>query len=223
MVMFTVYRSRRLLEIAEQAGEPDNAPVTELLEKAFDAAIDFMRRNYFRSIETLVNDIKARANNDGISGDTACEEILELIEKAPNFSSELKHLEGWTDGWEFYERELTTRNREMLAWFAKIWKWLEEHKAGRESVDDLEAILSQCKRKETLPNDPDDLRRKGWMVAVHNDYRLADVDCTFWLFTKKIGGRLIALKGEGHSDEIALNLIRAQVQKLERSAPHDEG
>jgi len=56
---------------------------------------------------------------------------------------------------------------------------------------------------------PDDLRAEGWMVAVHNDYRLKGEFHTFWLMTK---GHL-AVKGEGRSDAAALNQIREQIQK----------
>ena len=51
---------------------------------------------------------------------------------------------------------------------------------------------------------PNDLRAKGWSVAVHNDYRIDDVPHTFWLFTKD--GR--AVKGEGLTDAAALNQVR---------------
>lgn len=34
---------------------------------------------------------------------------------------------------------------------------------------------------------PDDLRAKGWSVAVHNDYRLGGKRMTFWLFTHPSG------------------------------------
>ena len=51
---------------------------------------------------------------------------------------------------------------------------------------------------------PGDIRAQGWMVAVHNDYRLNGELYTFWLFTKD--GR--AVKGEGKSDAEALNEIR---------------
>lgn len=46
------------------------------------------------------------------------------------------------------------------------------------------------------------LRDKGWMVAVHNDYRQNGVFHTFWLFTHP-DGRWI--KGEGPTDEAAVN------------------
>lgn len=51
---------------------------------------------------------------------------------------------------------------------------------------------------------PDDLRKQGWSVAVHNDYRLDGYACTFWLLTK--GDRCV--KGEGRTDAEALDEIR---------------
>lgn len=63
-------------------------------------------------------------------------------------------------------------------------------------------------------NSPDDLRKLGFTVAVHNDYKMNDTDCTFWLLTKLINNHLIALKGEGISDIIALDIIREQILKL---------
>lgn len=55
---------------------------------------------------------------------------------------------------------------------------------------------------------PDDIRAQGWSVAVHNDYRLDGMNHTFWLFTKD--GR--AIKGEGLSDQEALNQVRTQLK-----------
>ena len=52
---------------------------------------------------------------------------------------------------------------------------------------------------------PDDIRAKGWMVAVHNDYRLKGEQHTFWLFTRD--GR--AVKGEGPNDIEALCRVRS--------------
>lgn len=54
---------------------------------------------------------------------------------------------------------------------------------------------------------PNDLRKLGWSVAVHNDYKLNGENYTFWLMTKNN----IALKGEGKTDEEALNKIREQI------------
>lgn len=56
---------------------------------------------------------------------------------------------------------------------------------------------------------PDDIRAKGWMVAVHNDYRLHGELHTFWLFTKD--GRCV--KGEGLTDRQALNQVRDQLER----------
>jgi len=56
------------------------------------------------------------------------------------------------------------------------------------------------------PSSPEDLRKQGWVVAVHNDYRLAGEAHTFWLFTNKHGR---AMRGEGRTDAEALNKIRA--------------
>lgn len=55
---------------------------------------------------------------------------------------------------------------------------------------------------------PDDIRAKGWMVAVHNDYRLNGVFHTFWLFTK---GSVCA-QGEGLNDAEALDIVRQKIQ-----------
>lgn len=54
---------------------------------------------------------------------------------------------------------------------------------------------------------PNDLRKLGWSVAVHNDYKLNGENYTFWLMTK--GNN--CLKGEGKTDEEALNQIREQI------------
>lgn len=58
--------------------------------------------------------------------------------------------------------------------------------------------------------DPSDIRAKGWMVAVHNDYYLSGVLHTFWLFTNR-EGRYV--KGEGISDEVALDKVREEIAK----------
>lgn len=55
------------------------------------------------------------------------------------------------------------------------------------------------------------LRADGWVVAVHNDYKLNDEQMTFWLFTRADGGADVPLgrdgiyiKGEGETDFLAL-------------------
>lgn len=75
-----------------------------------------------------------------------------------------------------------------------------------EAVDNFRCYLKRQGVWET-PNSasPDDLRAKGWMVAVHNDYRLGAELYTFWLFTKDHR----CVKGEGRTDAEALNQVRA--------------
>jgi hypothetical protein len=46
-----------------------------------------------------------------------------------------------------------------------------------------------------------DMRRAGWSVAVHNDYRINGERMTFWLFTR--GHQ--AVKGEGATDALAID------------------
>lgn len=57
----------------------------------------------------------------------------------------------------------------------------------------------------------DDIRAKGWSVAVHNDYRLHGTSMTFWLFTKDN----MCAKGEGSDDASALLLVLQEIDKLE--------
>jgi hypothetical protein len=52
----------------------------------------------------------------------------------------------------------------------------------------------------------DDLRARGWSVAVHNDYRQGGEARTFWLLTHPDGRWA---KGEGRTDAEALEKIRA--------------
>lgn len=90
--------------------------------------------------------------------------------------------------------------------------WHQERNGDRCPCDHFAAA-------EPAPHDeasPDDLRAAGWVVAVHNDYRLNGEPHTFWLFTK--GDRCV--KGEGHSDREALSAIRSLLQPA-RSAPRE--
>lgn len=59
------------------------------------------------------------------------------------------------------------------------------------------------------------LRQSGWMVAVHNDYRLDGVDgsFTFWLFTHGAG---VFVRGEGRTD---CDAVRAATLEAERKHP----
>ena len=88
--------------------------------------------------------------------------------------------------------------------FAAATAWRKAHNDVCAERDDLRAELAEAKaRDESLP---DDLREKGWMVAVHNDYRINGERKTFWLLTYDDGQYV---KGEGATDAEALNEIRA--------------
>lgn len=79
------------------------------------------------------------------------------------------------------------------------------------------------KLKESVP---DDIREAGWVVAVHNDYRINGEPYTFWLFTKpltstdNVSSALPEIlrtsegtfvKGEGKTDKEALNEVRRKL------------
>jgi hypothetical protein len=61
------------------------------------------------------------------------------------------------------------------------------------------------------------LRACGWMVAVHNDYLKGKKLFTFWLMTRA-DGRF--LKGEGATDDIALDQIVEQLRALNDAEDH---
>lgn len=54
-----------------------------------------------------------------------------------------------------------------------------------------------------------EIRSRGWLVAVHNDYRLGGEFHTFWLFTSEDR----AVKGEGRSDVEALAQVLEQIKE----------
>lgn len=56
-----------------------------------------------------------------------------------------------------------------------------------------------------------ELRQRGWMVAVHNDYKQGGEHMTFWLMTK---GN-VAFKGEGANDMCALSELANHVVRYE--------
>lgn len=58
----------------------------------------------------------------------------------------------------------------------------------------------------------DALRARGWMVAVHNDYRLNGTRFTFWLMSK---GMFCAM-GEGLTDADAIEELRFAVDRVEQ-------
>lgn len=62
-----------------------------------------------------------------------------------------------------------------------------------------------------------ELRMSGWSVAVHNDYfdRTSQKHMTFWLLTKPVSGvGMVAVKGEGETDELAIMACAEQVRAL---------
>lgn len=59
----------------------------------------------------------------------------------------------------------------------------------------------------------DDLRKKGWRLAVCNDYWQHGTRHVFYLFTR-IGGRCI--KGEGRTDRIALAQCAEADREMQR-------
>ena len=59
----------------------------------------------------------------------------------------------------------------------------------------------------------------GWVVAIHNDYRLDGKPMTFWLFTKPLKSSACResgwfVKGEGASDEEAISKAWAALVKF---------
>lgn len=68
---------------------------------------------------------------------------------------------------------------------------------------DLETALAQ-------------LRRDGWRVAVHNDYRQDGEDFTFWLFTHDAG---LFVKGEGRTDRDAIAAVCEQARRVFAPSP----
>lgn len=93
---------------------------------------------------------------------------------------------------------------------------IEETRSDAEAAD--RTIATQAERIAVLEqSSPDDLRAAGWTVAVHNDYRQGDLPHTFWLLTKD--GR--AVKGEGLSDQMALDDIRTALSA--QPQPKQEG
>lgn len=83
------------------------------------------------------------------------------------------------------------------------------------AVDALSVALSSTEEEPlTL------LRDAGWMVAVHNDYRLAGVAHTFWLFTHPDGHWA---KGEGRTDAEALAVALANARTWAPTASTQPG
>jgi len=79
------------------------------------------------------------------------------------------------------------------------------------TVQDL-AHLAEVMREEHAGTTVDELRARGWLVGVHNDYLLGRDQYTFWLFTK--GSR--CAKGEGRTDAEALAKAKAEIDKIDK-------
>lgn len=93
--------------------------------------------------------------------------------------------------------------------------------------DEREDLLKRCWDAER--SHPDDLRAAGLTVAVHNDYTLNGERMTFWLMTYPLppekvefrsGVKTIAFKGEGKTDQEALDRIRAQWAEYSDKSHH---
>ena len=69
---------------------------------------------------------------------------------------------------------------------------------------------------QAVRGSPDDLRARGLTVAIHNDYRLNGESMTFWImvFKTRHMEAAIAFKGEGTTDQEALDQIRAEFANL---------
>ena len=96
------------------------------------------------------------------------------------------------------------------------------HADWRGAVDPREPgpLCRWWRRTPLLRSTPDDLRQLGWWVAVHNDYLLDGERYTFWLLTNPEDGTF--LKGEGWTDQEALDQIRELIAPQVRCAHPDD-
>lgn len=135
----------------------------ELLEKAFDAAVDRVKQQYINQYEKLIKALRKEVEHDTPTGEYS--EVRALLS---DFKVKWeKGFDGWQDGAE---------------------------------------IEYRCAMRAA----PHDLREAGWVVAVHNDYKIDGKPMTFWLVTKQVSGSPfpLCLKGEGATDLEALDQIR---------------
>ena len=86
---------------------------------------------------------------------------------------------------------------------------------GRELPADLADLRTVAHEAAKSVNLVDEIRKKGWRVAVHNDYHIGGELHTFWLFTRagSLGpsGATVAVKGEGRTDMEALDEVWAKI------------
>lgn len=81
---------------------------------------------------------------------------------------------------------------------------------------DTIAWMDKVERAGALTDLLEKIRGEGWMVGVHNDYRLDGERFTFWLFTRHDRE---CVRGEGRTDLEALEAI--QVEILQREADEE--
>lgn len=86
------------------------------------------------------------------------------------------------------------------------------HSAQADGAMDRAAVCALCREVEDFLSKSvlDELRRDGWMVVCHNDYRLNGVLMTWWSFAR--GSQYV--KGEGHTDAEALDQCMSAVRDL---------
>lgn len=81
----------------------------------------------------------------------------------------------------------------------------------RECIHELEAQILSIQSCPPWAATLTRIRKRGWTVAVHNDYRQGGTLHTFWLFTK--GNRCV--KGEGLTDAGALADAFDKIEPIE--------
>lgn len=159
------HREQRVLELLQDWIERERDP-KDLLEMAFDAAVDRIKQQYINQYEKLIVELRKTFLDYRLTNTAAgMDRVGNLLR-----DFELKWetgFDGWQDGAEI------------------------EYRC---------AMLAA----------PHDLREAGWVVAVHNDYRIGGKRMTFWLLTKEVPGSQfpLCLKGEGATDREALDQIR---------------
>jgi hypothetical protein len=156
------YREQRVLELLQDWIEHERDS-KDLLEMAFDAAVDRIKQQYINQYEKLLKALRKEVEHDTPTGEYS-------------------------------------GIRALLSDFKVKWE------TGFDGWQDGAEIEYHC----ALLEGPHDLRAAGWVVAVHNDYKIGGKRMTFWLLTKEVPGSQfpLCLKGEGASDREALDQIR---------------
>lgn len=100
----------------------------------------------------------------------------------------------------------TEKDMTFLEWVVE--RFSRDQFPNERELDRVFGVVA--KMLPAMDANPEDIRRAGWTVAVHNDYWQSGCLHTFWLFTKD--GR--AVKGEGRTDKEALAMVRQEIKKL---------